>query len=86
MEHVSLSYYSETYNRRDFVAKTLEIFKDCLKTAKRISVKPGIVSSEPYPTTTYSEVLDTILSWLSGHEIIVGDALTVDAGRSDKIL
>jgi uncharacterized protein (DUF362 family) len=86
VEHVSLIYYSETCNRTDFVAKTLEIFKDCLETVKRIFVKPNIVSSEPYPTTTHPEVLDALLSWLSGHEVIVGDAPAVDAGRSDKIL
>jgi len=68
------------------VATTLELFKDQLEKAKRIFVKPNIVSSEPYPTTTHPDVLDAILSWLSGHEIVVGDAPAVDAGRSDKVL
>ncbi len=86
MRYVSLVYYCETCNRRDFVAKTLEIFKEQLENAKRIFVKPNIVSSEPYPTTTHPEVLDSLLSWLSSREIVVGDGPAVDAGRSDKVL
>lgn len=83
---MGLVYYRETSNRRDFVAKTFDIFKKQLENAKRIFVKPNIVSSEPYPTTTHPEVLDALLSWLSNREIIVGDGPAVDAGRSDKIL
>lgn len=83
---MSLVYYRETLNRSDFVVKTLEIFKDQMGTAKRIFIKPNIVSSEPYPTTTHPEVLDALLSKLSSHEIVVGDGPAVDAGRSDQIL
>ena len=83
---MSLVYYRETCNRKDFVAKTLEIFKGQLESAKRIYVKPNIVSSEPYPATTHPEVLDALLSLLSGQEVIVGDGPAVDAGRSDKVL
>jgi uncharacterized protein (DUF362 family) len=86
MRSVSLVYYCETRDRGDFVAKTLEIFKEQLENAKRIFIKPNIVSSEPYPTTTHPEVLDVILSKLSNHEITVGDGPAVDAGRPDKIL
>jgi uncharacterized protein (DUF362 family) len=86
MRSVSLVYYRETSNRRDFVTKTLEIFKEQLENAKRIFIKPNLVSSEPYPTTTHSEVLDALLSKLSSHEIVVGDGPAVDAGRSDKVL
>jgi uncharacterized protein (DUF362 family) len=86
MRYVSLVYYCETCKRRDFVAKTLEIFKGHLDKAKRIFIKPNIVSSEPYPTTTHPEVLDALLSWLSSREIVVGDGPAVDAGRSDKVL
>jgi uncharacterized protein (DUF362 family) len=57
-----------------------------LENAKRIFVKPNIVSSEPYPTTTHPEVLEALLSWLSSREIVVGDGPAVDAGRSDKVL
>ncbi len=86
MRSTSVVYYCETCNRRDFVVKILEIFKEQLETAKRIFIKPNIVSSEPYPTTTHPEVLDALLNRLSGHEIIVGDGPAVDAGRSAKIL
>ena len=83
---MSIVYYSETCNRRDFVAGTLEIFGKQFQKANRIFVKPNIVSSEPYPTTTHPEVLDAILSLLSNREVIVGDGPAVDAGRSDRIL
>jgi uncharacterized protein (DUF362 family) len=86
MRSMSLVYYRETCNRGDFVVKTLEIFKEPLENAKRIFIKPNIVSSEPYPTTTHPEVLDALLSKLPSHEIVVGDGPAVDAGRSDKIL
>jgi uncharacterized protein (DUF362 family) len=86
MRNVSLVYYCTTCNRKDFVAKTLEIFKDKLENVRRIFVKPNIVSSEPYPTTTHPELLDTLLSWLSSYEIFVGDGPAVDAGRSDNVL
>jgi uncharacterized protein (DUF362 family) len=86
LRSTSVVYYCETCNRRDFVVKILEIFKEQLETAKRIFIKPNIVSSEPYPTTTHPEVLDVVLNKLSGHEIIVGDGPAIDAGRSGKIL
>ena len=83
---MSVVYYSETCDRRGFVAKTLEIFREQWADAKRIFIKPNIVSSEPYPTTTHPEVLDTLLSLLSSREAVVGDGPAVDAGRSDKVL
>jgi uncharacterized protein (DUF362 family) len=86
MRYVSFVYYCETCNRKNFVSKIMEIFKDQLENAERIFVKPNIVSSEPYPTTTHPEVLDALLSWLSSREVVVGDGPAVDAGRSDKVL
>ena len=83
---MSVVYYRETFNRSDFVVKTLEIFKEQLDTAKRIFIKPNIVSSEPYPATTHPEVLDVLLGELSSREIVVGDGPAVDAGRSDRVL
>lgn len=83
---MSTIYFSESLNRRDFTAKTLEIFRDSLEKARRIFIKPNIVSYEPYPTTTHPEVLETILKQLSDRKIIVGDAPAIDAGRSDKII
>ncbi len=82
---MSLVYYRETFDRREFVVRILDLFKDQLESADRIFVKPNLVSSEPYPTTTHPEVLDTLLSEISGHEVVVGDAPAVDAGRSDKV-
>jgi uncharacterized protein (DUF362 family) len=86
MTHLSLVYVRETSNRKDFVIATLEMFKAQLAKTKRIFVKPNIVSSEPYPTTTHPEVLDTLLTSLSDHNVIVGDGPAVDAGRSNKVL
>jgi uncharacterized protein (DUF362 family) len=86
MRNVSTVYYRETLNRKDFVMKTLEIFNEQLDKAKKIFVKPNIVSSEAYPTTTHPEVIDVLLSGLSDREITVGDGPAVDAGRSDTVL
>jgi uncharacterized protein (DUF362 family) len=83
---MGIVYFSETRDRRDFTLKLLEVFKEPLKKAKKVFVKPNIVSSEPYPTTTHPEVLDAVLSRLSSHDVMVGDGPAVDAGRSGKIL
>lgn len=83
---MSIVYLSETCNRKVFTNRILEIFKEPVGKAKKIFVKPNIVSSEPYPTTTHPEVLDTLLSRLSDREVLVGDGPAVDAGRSRKIL
>jgi len=83
---MSTIYFSESLDRRDFTAKILGIFKESLEKAGKIFIKPNIVSHEPYPTTTHPEVLETILEQLSNHEVIVGDAPAIDAGRSNKII
>jgi uncharacterized protein (DUF362 family) len=83
--HTTTVYFSETSQRKEFTVKILELFKAPLEKAKKILIKPNIVSAEPYPTTTNPEVLDAILSQLSDREILVGDAPAVDAGRSKKI-
>jgi uncharacterized protein (DUF362 family) len=83
---MSVVYYSETCDRRGFVAKTLEIFREQWADAKRIFIKPNIVSSEPYPTTTHPDVLDALLSLFSNREVVIGDGPAVDAGRSNKVL
>ena len=83
---MSVVYYRETYNRSDFVVKTLERFRERLEKANKIFVKPNIVSTEPYPTTTHPEVLDALLTSLSDREVVVGDGPAVDAGRSDNVL
>lgn len=79
-------YFSETLGRRAFAGKILEAFREPLEKAQKIFVKPNIVSYEPYPTTTHPEVLDAVLGGLAGHDVVVGDAPAVDAGRSKKIL
>ena len=83
---MSLIYYSDHCSRIDFVHRILGIFNKQLDNTKRIFIKPNIVSSEPYPTTTHPELLDALLYSLSEKEVIVGDAPAVDAGRSDKVL
>jgi len=85
-EDMGTVYFSETRNRRDFTSKMLQVFKESLESATRVFIKPNIVSSEPYPTTTHPEVLDVVLSRLSGLDVVVGDGPAVDAGRSGKIL
>lgn len=83
---LSKVFYSETCNRQSFIESIFDIFKKPVLKATKVFVKPNIVSYETYPTTTHAEVLDTVLGQLKGHEIVVGDAPAIDAGRSDKIL
>jgi uncharacterized protein (DUF362 family) len=83
---MGIVYFSETPDRRDFTSKILDVFKESLETTRKVFIKPNIVSSEPYPTTTHPEVLDVVLSRLSDHDAVVGDGPAVDAGRSGKIL
>lgn len=54
--------------------------------AKKVFVKPNIVSYEVYPTITHPETLDAVLNGLKNRNVIVGDAPAVDAGRSKKIM
>jgi uncharacterized protein (DUF362 family) len=85
-QFVPTVYFSENCSREHFVDQILKIFKDPLQKAKKIFVKPNIVSHEAYPTTTHPEVLEAILNGLSDHEVVVGDAPAFDAGRSKKII
>jgi uncharacterized protein (DUF362 family) len=79
-------YFSETKDRRGFAIKMLDVFKGSLEKARKVFVKPNIVSYEAYPTTTHPEVLDAVLSGLVDNDVVVGDGPAVDAGRSGKIL
>jgi uncharacterized protein (DUF362 family) len=83
---MGIVYFSETQDRKDFASKILEVFKEPLEKARKVFVKPNIVSSEPHPTTTHPDVLDAVLNRLSGHDVMVGDGPAVNAGRSGKIL
>lgn len=82
----STVYFSENSSREHFVEQILEIYSSQLQKAEKVFVKPNIVSYEVYPTTTHPELLEAVLNHLSNHEVIVGDAPAVDAGRSSKIL
>ncbi len=82
----SIVYFSENCSREHFVDQILEIFKAPLQNAKRVFLKPNIVSYEAYPTTTHPDLLEAVLKRLSNHEIVVGDAPAIDAGRSNQIL
>ncbi len=82
----STVYTSKPSNRERFTHQVLEIFAEPISKAKKVFIKPNIVSYEPYPTTTHPDVLEAILKHLSAHEILVGDAPAIDAGRANKIL
>ena len=83
---MSVVYFSESGNREHFVAKVFEVFAAELGKAKKVFVKPNIVSYESYPTTTHPEVLEAVLEQLGSREVAVGDAPAIDAGKSSKII
>jgi uncharacterized protein (DUF362 family) len=83
---MSLVYYSKNLDRVHFVDQILDIFSPSLRKAKKVFVKPNIVSYERYPTTTHPDVLEAVLKRLSGCEVVVGDAPAFDAGRSSRIV
>jgi uncharacterized protein (DUF362 family) len=55
---------------------------------KQILIKPNIVSSEPYPTTTHPATLEACLRLLLGvaKKIVVADGPAWDAGNSKSII
>ena len=83
---MSTVYFSETSDREHFIGQIFEVFAASLERAKKVFVKPNIVSYEPYPTTTHPKVLEAVLKRLGGCELVVGDAPAIDAGRSSRIL
>jgi len=83
---MSIVYWSKTDNRKEFVKKVLSMLEPEIHEAQTFLVKPNLVSWEPYPTTTHPEVLDAVLEFLSGRDVVVADAPAVDAGRSSKIV
>ncbi len=83
---MSTVYWSKTDNRKEFVEKVLKIFEPQIDEAQTFLIKPNLVSSEPYPTTTHPEVLDAVLDFLSGKDVVVADAPAVDAGSSKRIV
>ena len=85
---MGLVYLQKTKNRKEFTIKALEKIKEGLVEAKKILLKPNIVSFEPYPTTTHPEVLETCLGFILnlGKEVLVADGPAPDAGNSQKII
>ncbi len=83
---MSTVYFSKDLNREQFVDQILQIFQVQLKGARKVFVKPNIVSYEQYPTTTNPTILEAVLKQLTEYEVLVGDAPAIDAGRSNKIL
>jgi len=83
---MSIVYWSKTKNRKGFVKRALEIFASEIDNAQTFLVKPNLVSSEPYPTTTHPEALAAVLEFLWGKDVVVADAPAVDAGNSKKII
>ena len=83
---MSTVYFSTEGDKEGFVGKVLEIFAESLRNARKIFLKPNIVSYEAYPTTTNPEILEAVLKRLGGYEVVAGDAPAIDAGRSSRIL
>lgn len=81
-------YFRETKNRKEFTINALNKIKEELKRAKKILLKPNIVSFENYPATTHPEVLETCLQFLLNlkKEVLVADGSAPDAGNSKKII
>lgn len=89
-------YLRKTQRRERFIKEFLMLHENELLGAKRILLKPNIVSYEEYPTTTHPETLHSCLELLhelfggraanGGAEIIVADGPAPDAGSSQKIL
>jgi len=64
--------------KRGFVDRVLAQYADMFEEAETVFVKPNVVSDEPYPTTTDPFVLDAVLTFLSGHRVVVGDGPAYD--------
>ncbi len=86
----SLVYLAETEDRISFVNNVLEkVRADFTRTpGLKVFVKPNIVSSETYPTTTHPQVLASVLDFLfgCGCQIVVADGPAVDAGNAQKVI
>ncbi|MEW6189469.1 MAG: DUF362 domain-containing protein [Actinomycetota bacterium] len=83
---MSRVYFKKTDNRREFVLKTLQLFEKQLEDRNSFLIKPNIVSYEEYPTTTHPEVLDAVLTFLSGRDMVVADGPAPDAGNSQRVV
>jgi len=79
-------YIRKTTDRAGFVAEMMARYKPLLDAAKRMLVKPNIVSHELYPTTTHPEVLEEVLRALHGRDIIVAEGPAVDIFNTHRTL
>jgi uncharacterized protein (DUF362 family) len=87
---MALLYLKKTEDRESSVREILErkeIRKEIEK-AKKILLKPNIVSFESYPTTTHPELLEALLEILLGwqKEVLIADGPAFDAGPSRKVI
>ena len=80
------NFIRKTIDRAGFTKEVLEHFKEEIFAAKRILVKPNIVSHEHYPTTTHPEVLAVVLDFLKGKDIAVADGMAVDVVTTHRTL
>ena len=84
------TYVAKTEHRKEFVQELLSrlAIAERVQKARRILVKPNIVSHELYPTTTHPDVLSACLDFLiQWHkEVVVADGPAVDASDSKAIL
>lgn len=69
----SAGFIRKTADRVSFTAEIMNKYRTLIDGAKRIFVKPNIVSHELYPTTTHPEVLEAVLEALDGKDVVVGD-------------
>ena len=78
---------AKTGNSKGFARKVMKKFAGNFR-EKKVFVKPNIVSSEGYPTTTHPDVLKEVIESLLSMrcEVVVGDGPAVDAGNSDEII
>ena len=83
-------YCRRTSDRADFIRRAFAdlAIDRSLVGISSVLVKPNIVSSEPYPTTTHPSVLEACLEYLlnRGLKIVVADGPAVDAGTSGAVL
>jgi len=76
---------AQSDKRREFARAAVERFTAALPEGPLL-IKPNVVSHEPYPTTTYPDMLDEVLGLFSGHNLIVADGPGADLLRPAKIL
>ena len=76
-------------DRQAFLEMLFKRFEvDTYARGKAVLVKPNIVSSEAYPTTTHPAMLEACLGLLQGFagKIVVADGPACDAGNSKTII